>query len=248
MYYYPKENSNSCSHCFRFLTSQASSTVKGVWPALHLLLLCPPPPPMAQQPLVYQGLIVSRLHNHTHTTLGRTPLGEWWTRPRDLYLTTLTRDWHPCLRRDSNPQSQPASGRRPHAWQGDQWDRLFVVLFCTFPHHPSGPMPLFPHTVFALFARCKYWQKNEGCYRKWDFQLAMHVATSKTERNCTDDKRRATSLYLYFSKVLLISFKKRTCETSLCSIFPIMYCLSLPVLLLWMRWRQRTVPNQLIGI
>jgi len=27
--------------------------------------------------------------------------------------TTLTRDWHPYLRRDSNSQSQQASGRRP---------------------------------------------------------------------------------------------------------------------------------------
>ena len=27
--------------------------------------------------------------------------------------TTLTRDRHPCPRRDSNPQFQPASGRRP---------------------------------------------------------------------------------------------------------------------------------------
>jgi hypothetical protein len=58
----------------------------------------------------------SRLHDHTlfgHTTLSRTPLNEWPARRRDLYLTTLTRDRHPCLRWDSNPQSQQASGRRP---------------------------------------------------------------------------------------------------------------------------------------
>jgi hypothetical protein len=31
-----------------------------------------------------------RLHDHTqtHTTVGRTPLDEWWARRRDLYLTT----------------------------------------------------------------------------------------------------------------------------------------------------------------
>jgi hypothetical protein len=48
-----------------------------------------------------------------HTTHGRTPLGEWSARHRDLYTSTHTKDGHPCLRWDSNPQSQPSSGRRP---------------------------------------------------------------------------------------------------------------------------------------
>ena len=49
-----------------------------------------------------------------HTTLGRTPLDAWLARRRDLYLTTYNnRNRHPCPRRDSNPQSQQASGRRP---------------------------------------------------------------------------------------------------------------------------------------
>jgi hypothetical protein len=49
------------------------------------------------------------------TTLGRSPLDEWSTRRRDLCWqhTTLTRDRYPCPRRDSNTQSQQASGRRP---------------------------------------------------------------------------------------------------------------------------------------
>jgi hypothetical protein len=48
------------------------------------------------------------------TTLGRTSLEEWPARSRDLYLTTQnTHNKHPCLRRDSNPQSQQESGRRP---------------------------------------------------------------------------------------------------------------------------------------
>ena len=40
--------------------------------------------------------------------------------------TTLTTDKHPCLRRDSNPWSQQASGRRPCG----HWDRL-----CQFTNH-----------------------------------------------------------------------------------------------------------------
>jgi hypothetical protein len=43
------------------------------------------------------------LVGHDHT-----PLDE-----RDLYLTAHTRNKNPCLRWDSKPQSQEASGRRP---------------------------------------------------------------------------------------------------------------------------------------
>jgi hypothetical protein len=50
-----------------------------------------------------------------HITLGRTALDEWSARRRTSTWqhTTLTRDRHPCPRRDSNPQSQQAKGRRP---------------------------------------------------------------------------------------------------------------------------------------
>ena len=72
----------------------------------------------ACSPVVDYGLLileVFRHHTRRHTTVGRTPLDEWSARRRDLYLTThtLTTDKHPRPRRDSNPQSQHASGRRP---------------------------------------------------------------------------------------------------------------------------------------
>jgi hypothetical protein len=54
-----------------------------------------------------------------HTTLGRTPLDEWSSRRRDLYLTEHNTDnRHPFPRRDSYPQSQQASGLRPRGY----WD------------------------------------------------------------------------------------------------------------------------------
>jgi len=56
---------------------------------------------------------VPRSHPLIHTTLGRTSLDEWSARRRDVYLTTHTTDRHPCSRRDSNQQSQQASGPRP---------------------------------------------------------------------------------------------------------------------------------------
>jgi len=53
-------------------------------------------------------------HTQRRITVCRTPLGEWSARRRDLYLTTHnTHNRQPCPRRDSNPHSQQASGRRP---------------------------------------------------------------------------------------------------------------------------------------
>jgi hypothetical protein len=55
----------------------------------------------------YRGFTIT----FRHTTLGRTPLSEWspWLRDNK---TTLTTDRYPCLRRNSNQQSQQASSRR----------------------------------------------------------------------------------------------------------------------------------------
>jgi hypothetical protein len=51
---------------------------------------------------------------HRHTTLARSPLDEVSPRPRDLWEhTTFIRNRNPCSCRDSNPQTQQASGRRP---------------------------------------------------------------------------------------------------------------------------------------
>jgi len=48
------------------------------------------------------------------TTLGRTPLNVWSACDRELWQhITLTRDRHPCPRRESNQQSQQARGCRP---------------------------------------------------------------------------------------------------------------------------------------
>jgi len=58
----------------------------------------------------YRGFTITLRHN----TLGRNHLDEWSARRRDLYLTTHnTRNRQTYPRRGSNPQSQPASGRRP---------------------------------------------------------------------------------------------------------------------------------------
>jgi len=66
---------------------------------------------------VYQDLlIIDALQSHSDTPHS---VGLLWTRDQPeteistLQHTALTTDKHPCPRRDSNPQSQLASGRRP---------------------------------------------------------------------------------------------------------------------------------------
>ena len=64
-----------------------------------------------KSPPVGQGLLIFEVSRSlTSTTVGRTPLDEGSAHCRDLYLTT---NRHPSPWRDSNPQSQQASSRRP---------------------------------------------------------------------------------------------------------------------------------------
>ena len=76
--------------------------------SIPLLWRCGPTRAMASSFLTFLD------HTQRRITVGRTPLEEWSARRRSLYLTTQnTHNKHPCPRRDSNPRSQQASGRRP---------------------------------------------------------------------------------------------------------------------------------------
>jgi hypothetical protein len=72
----------------------------------------------------------SRLRDHTWDSPHS--VGLLWTSVQPVaetstwQQTTFTRERHPCPRRDSNPQSQQASGLRPHG----HWDRHN----CTYPN------------------------------------------------------------------------------------------------------------------
>jgi len=73
---------------------------------------------MMQQPYSGPGCLVvevSRSTEFRHTTLGRTPLDKGSARRRDFYLTTPNiHKRQTCMPlRDSNPQSQQTTGRRP---------------------------------------------------------------------------------------------------------------------------------------
>ena len=92
-----------------------------------------PPPPSGPDFPHYRGFTITL----RHTTVDRTPLGEWSARCRDLYLTTHNiHKRHPYPRRDSNPQSLHASGADPRfteiAWNiwnvSDRPSRYNAVL------------------------------------------------------------------------------------------------------------------------
>jgi len=70
----------------------------------------------AQQPPVGHGLIIENSISHSDTPQS---VGLLWTNDQPeaatspWHHTTLTTDIYPRPRRDSNPQSQQVSGRRP---------------------------------------------------------------------------------------------------------------------------------------
>jgi len=68
------------------------------------------------------------------------PTNERSARCRDLYLTThnIKRDTHSYPRRDSKPQSQQASGRRPTPRRLGRWDRHTLLCQETFRLQLNG--------------------------------------------------------------------------------------------------------------
>jgi len=77
------------------------------------------PPPMVRQPLVGQGLFIieaSRSYSDTPHSVGLLGIRDPSVAETSTWRhITLTRERHPCPWRDSNPQSQQASWRRPTA-------------------------------------------------------------------------------------------------------------------------------------
>jgi len=89
-------------------------------------------------------------------TVGRNSLDEGPARRRHLYLTTRnTHNRHPRPRRDSNPQSQQASGRRP-----TPWPRGHLVRLKTFM-----TVIIYRPTSFDTPGSCK--TKLKGIFYKW---------------------------------------------------------------------------------
>jgi hypothetical protein len=92
-------------HIFFFLSLS-------VWPHVYLLT--------KNRRLLLHRIVLHHTHTHTRTnTNTHTRLGLSWNRDRTVaekctwQITTLIREIHSCPRRDTNPQFQQASDRRP---------------------------------------------------------------------------------------------------------------------------------------
>jgi len=89
---------------------------------------------------------------HDHTQWHSHSVGLPWKRVRPdaetstWQHTTLTTDRHPCPRRDSSPQSHPASGRRTHAL--DLTATGIVAFFYCDSHFVSS---VYLHLVTSVF-------------------------------------------------------------------------------------------------
>ena len=110
----------------------------------------PPPPfrcstaPRGPRPR-YQGFVI---HRFKYTTLGRNALDEWSARRRDLSTwqhTTLTKDRHQCLRRDSGQQSQQGAVADRRLWPRRHWVRLHLPLLPLLPFHGKKSDASLPH-------------------------------------------------------------------------------------------------------
>jgi hypothetical protein len=99
----------------QFITSQSSYHLNAIQSEVTATITLGTliPFPWRNSPQWARASSLSRLHEHRHTTRGRTPLDERSARRRDLYLTTLTRHTQPCPRWDWNPQPQQASDCSP---------------------------------------------------------------------------------------------------------------------------------------
>jgi len=119
-------------------------------------------------------------HTQRRTTFGRTPLDEWSARRRNLYLTILTTDRHPCPWRDSNPQSQQANGHwgRPLINIGTQ--KLVGLLWTS--DQPVAETSTWQHTTLTTDRHPCCWRdsnpQSQQASGHWDRPL-INIGTQK---------------------------------------------------------------------
>jgi hypothetical protein len=120
--------------CYKVWNSWSFASVSYIKPSCQCAWPPPPPPPWRFDTIPGHGIslrsLVIRLTGHT--TLGRTPLDEWWARRRDLFVTT--HDIHKRRTflphggiRTKNPSKRAAAD--PRLRPRGRWDRHCVWLW-----------------------------------------------------------------------------------------------------------------------
>jgi hypothetical protein len=139
---------------------------------------------MEQQSLVGQGLLIveaSRSQSHS-------PYSLWirWTSDQPVagtsawQHTTLTRDRHPCFRRDSNPQSQKAKGHRPtpltvRPLRSAAYTSIYICCF----------------NILSFYASVAHWVscRNRVCSTKALYVHHCFVAWQQFNLHCNHEAR-----------------------------------------------------------
>ena len=100
----------------------------------------------------------------SHPLHHRVPSHFNWTLPENTYFKT---DWHPCLRRDSNPQFQQQSGRRhtPYTARPLRWVSLHTDGFKSSRIFGSRQNQM----VFKLYSEAGNSNARRESTRSWDF-------------------------------------------------------------------------------
>jgi hypothetical protein len=132
-----------------------------------------------------QGLIieVSRSPSFRHATLGRTRLGKWSARRRDLYITTFnTHKRHLCPGEIRTRNSSNRAAADPHLSPRDCWDRS--NCFVTNIRY---------QTRFANAIRKPVTTQNWRLFQLWYIMYRQYLIIEQTGRRCKPGKRKRST-------------------------------------------------------
>jgi hypothetical protein len=104
--------------------------------------LTPPPPQWCNTPQWARAPSLSWLHDYTqmhHTLVGLLSMSDQSDAKTPIWKhTTLTRDRHPCPRRDLNSRSQQANGSRPTPYTARPLGSAKIFKYCTYSRSTVG--------------------------------------------------------------------------------------------------------------
>jgi len=165
----------------------------------------------SQQSLIGQGLLFinrSRSHSDTPHSVGL----PWRCNHPDAWACTwqhtiLTRDGHPCPKRESNPQSQPSERpQSPHLKSRGHWDRQQVILLEEILTEPCDAFS----NIAACFSLCRGFKCWSGDRLLW--KSSVLVLTSSIKMLGWDIRSRhdhlVTLIQIYYSWIISIDATK----------------------------------------
>jgi len=95
--------------------------------------------------------------------------------------TTLPTDRHPCPRRDSNPHSPKASGRKPTPWTARSLGSAFSVNYKSLkPRKPFFKIKK-QHIYHRIVNLLEHVKHKDTSYEVWNFNSGNYLFTTDTK-------------------------------------------------------------------